>query len=244
MVRRGVRQRRHHVPHRRLQAGKREIAPRPSLHRTGKGEPGRIAAGRGAFDLGTARETKPQHLGDLVEGLADGVVEGGSEQPVRAHVFRDQQLAVAAGRQQDEERELDAVGEPHRQRVPLQVVDRDEGNAQHQRDRLRRRRADHDPADQARPGRRRDRVQVLEADAGLVHRPTHKPLDVIEVGARGDLGHHAAEWAMLVHLRKDDVRQNLALVGHQPDGGFVATGLESQYDHRKSVLSAGSGPLL
>ena len=92
----------------------------------------------------------------------------------------------------------------------LQVIDRDQRRAVHQRDRLGGRQSDDDAADQSRAGRRRDAAKLRIADAGLCHGGRDDAVEQVHMGARGDLGHHAAVRRMFLDLRVDDVGQNAA----------------------------------
>jgi hypothetical protein len=59
-------------------------------------------------------------------------------------------------------------------------------------------------------------------------------VDELEVVARGDLRHHAAE-AVVDALGGDDVGEDLAAVGDDGGAGVVAGGLERE-DHAGGVL--------
>ena len=60
-------------------------------------------------------------------------------------------------------------------------------------------------ADQPRPGGRGDPVEIAEADPGLVERLRDQPLEMIEMGARGDLRHDAAIGRVLGELRQHQI---------------------------------------
>ncbi len=143
---------------------------------------------------------------------------------------------MPAAHQQQEIGEGRAVGHPRGERVALQMIDRDEGKPARPGDRLRGQRAHHDATDQARPAGGGDAVEVAEADAGIRHRARDQPVEMVEMAAGGDLGHDAAEGAMLVELREHAVRQDrAAAVGvpaHDGRGRLVAGGLKPQDQHR------------
>ncbi len=118
----------------------------------------------------------------------------------------------------------------------LQMIDRDQRRVVHQRDGFRRGETDDDAADQSGTGRRGDAAEVAESDAGFFHRGADNPVEHVDMGARSDLGHDAAERRMLVNLRAHDVGQNPPRPVAQPldhgGGGFVAGGLDPQYQRR------------
>jgi hypothetical protein len=115
--------------------------------------------------------------------------------------------------------------EIQRGHVAVQVVDGDERQPAAPGKRFRGREPDEQRADQARALRDRDRVDVVErmlAERLLDHRH-----DQLEVPAGGDLGDDASEACMQVRLRRDDVRDDAAVVD-QGCRGLVATGFQSE----------------
>ena len=94
--------------------------------------------------------------------------------------------------------------------MPVQVVDRNEREPARPGERLRRLHADEQRADQPRPARDRDAVDVVERRVGLVERLANDGRRELEVPARRDLGHDAAVARVQLGLRRHDVRANLA----------------------------------
>src|SRR5690606_31290303 len=90
-----------------LQAGEREVAPRPALHRPREGEARGIARRRGALDGGAAGIAETDHLGDLVEGFAGRIIDGGAEAAVASDAFDGEQLTMPAGDEEQKEWEFD-----------------------------------------------------------------------------------------------------------------------------------------
>ena len=84
------------------------------------------------------------------------------------------------------------------------------GFSPHQRDRLRGGEPDDHAADQAGPGRGRDRVEVVEAHARLDQRPGDDRVERLDMGARGDLRHDAAIGGVLGRSGAHHVRQDVA----------------------------------
>ena len=86
------------------------------------------------------------------------------------------------------------------------MVDADERAPERDGERLGVAHADEQRAEQARRARHRDAVDVGEADPGLGERALDRAGQELEVRARGQLGHDAAELAVHV-LRRDHVRE-------------------------------------
>ena len=104
--------------------------------------------------------------------------------------------------------------------------------------------AHHDAADQARPAGGGDGVEIVEAELGLGQRVLDQAVDALEMGARGDLRHDAAEAAVLGLLAVDDVGEDAAH-GLAPgrrlddgDGGLVAARFDAQDAHACLLASA------
>ncbi len=148
---------------------------------------------------------------------------------------------MTAGDQQQKIRKLNVIGEPHRQRMALQMVDGDERFICCKGDRLGRHGADQHTADQTGAGGCGDTVQVIKADAGILHRPGDDMIGLVKMGARRDFRDNAAERAMIVDLRQHDVGQDAPVVVHDGGGGLVTTGFNSQNNHVKGLSLSGAG---
>jgi hypothetical protein len=134
----------------------------------------------------------------------------------------------------DEEEEIgkgDVVGQPRRQRMAFEVVDREEGQAARGGDALRRHHADDHAADQARPRRRRDAVEIAEPESGLLERAPDDAVDRLQMGAGRDLWHDAAVGAVFLQLGIDDVRADGARIVDDRRRGLVAARLDAENDH-------------
>ena len=132
-----------------------------------------------------------------------------------------------------------ALGEARAQGVRLEMVDREEGHAEPERDRLPRRHADDQPADQPGPRRGRDAADRLEADPRLGHGLLDRHVEEIDMGACGDLGHDAAEGRMQVELRPHHVGQHFAapvgVAAHHRGGRLVAARLDAEHGQGGAV---------
>ncbi len=108
---------------------KEKCGSAPPEHRARQREPPRPAAGGGLLHGRPAGKAQPQELRGLVEGLAQGVVDGGAETLVAADAVHDQELGVPARDQQQKIGRAQALGEADGERVRLQVVDRHQRQA-------------------------------------------------------------------------------------------------------------------
>ena len=126
----------------------------------------------------------------------------------------------------------------------FEVVDRDQRLVVDQRDGLGGGQPDDHAADQAGSGGRRNAVELAIAAAGLFHRLRDHMVQHLDMGAGGDLRHHAAEVGVFADLRQHDIGQDLAAaVGGALDhrrGGLVAGRFDAEHDHR-FAFPAGQG---
>ncbi len=139
---------------------------------------------------------------------------------------------MAAGDEQQKVGERETVGQPGREGVAFEMVDRVERFAGRSRQRLGRHQPDDKTADQAGAGRRRDRVDIPKVAPGAGEGMADEIIENLDMGACRDLRHDAAKGRMLLDLRADDV-------GHDPagarrrsfdnrGGGLVAACLDSE----------------
>ena len=137
---------------------------------------GGLAAGRGipilwplimegGFQVNAAGERFSNEARGYSEQAVDVVAQPGHVADA-AHL---QQLAVAARDEQQQEGVVDRLAQPGRDRMPLQMIDRDQRQAARQGHGLAEAQAHHDPADQARPGGGGHAVQTVIAQPRLVH---------------------------------------------------------------------------
>ena len=88
----------------------------------------------------------------------------------------------------------------------------------------------HDPADEARPGRGGDCVEVAEADARGIKGAGDQAVEMLDMGARRDLGHHPAVGPVIVGLGAHQIGQHGVVAAHYRGRGIVAAGLDAE-DH-------------
>ena len=91
------------------------------------------------------------------------------------------------------------------------------------------------PADQPWPRRRRNGIDIGERNARLVRRAGDDPVEMRDVGAGGEFGHHAPIGGMLLELRTHDIGKDRAAARRVPfddrRGRLVAARLDTQNPH-------------
>ena len=147
-----------------------------------------------------ARIAQTQHLRDLVERLAQRVVDGRAELPVAADSLDRHELAMPAGDQEQEVGEVQIRDEAGGKRVRLEMVDRHQRQLVDHGYGLAGEQTHHEAADQARPGSGGDACEIAKADARLAHRLGHEQVELLDMGAGCYLRHHAAIGCMLGQL--------------------------------------------
>ena len=123
--------------------------------------------------------------------------------------------------------------------MALEVVDGRERQAAGRGDRLRRRDADEQRADEARPLRDADERDVAERRAGPAQRVVERRVGELEVMARRDLRHDAAV-RVVDALRRDDVREHVAVAADDRRARVVAARLDGE-DEARAHAGAGFG---
>jgi hypothetical protein len=115
---------------------------------------------------------------------------------------------------------VDRLAEPHRQRL----------GGSH---------PDEQRSGETRPVRDGDGVHVVQRDAGLLTGALDGRHHRLEVRPGRHLRHHPSEAGVLVHARRDRVREQGA-AADQTDAGLVARGLDAEYQraHRRSMTTA------
>ena len=198
--------------------------------------------------------TEAEQLGDLVEGLACGVVEGAPDELVtpgtefRATVWRvgEKEVSVTAG---DDESEgghgqifglffclifglifclLPALFEEDGVDVSFEVVDGDEGLREREGERLGVAEADQERTGESRAAGDGNGVEVAERDARLSERGAGDGDDVAEMFAAGEFGNYAAVGRMGDDLRGDNRRERTRAALDDGGGGFVAGAFDAE----------------
>ena len=134
---------------------------------------------------------------------------------------------TAGGEQHDGGRLEVGVLQTGREQVALHVVDADERLAESPCHRSRERKPDDQSADQPRPLRSRNRVEIHGMDAGLGESAVRQRTDRLDVETGGDLGNDAAEHRMLIGLGGQDAGEGLT-AAHDGHRRLVAARFDSQ----------------
>ena len=190
-------------------------------------------------DLLAAGVAEPEQARALVERLAGGVVERRPEHAVAAPVLHVEQHRVPAAREQAGERRLQVERlQVERGHVPVQVVDGHEREPPRPGERLRSGDPHEQGADQPGPRGDGDRVDLVAVECLGDDRR-----DQLQVPPARHLGHDAAEARVQLRLRRDDVRDDLAVLRHDRRRGLVAARLDPE-DHAcresRHMISASS----
>ena len=191
-----------------LEAAEAEVQSGPVGHRPRELVRAR-SPGFGEFcQLRAAGIRQSHHLCGLVEGFAGGVVQGLAEQPVLADGVDRDQLGMAAGHQQRQERRRQVRRlQQWRQQMAFHVMDADRGLVQRPRQRSGHASANEQRADQARTCGVGDAVKVTDAHARLGQSLLDQGQQFAHVVAAGQLRHHPAIFGMQRDLAVERLRQ-------------------------------------
>jgi hypothetical protein len=118
--------------------------------------------------------------------------------------------------------------QPGSERVGFQMVDGEVRFPGGQRRASGKAAANDQAADQARPGGGGDGGKIGKTNARLAHRIRHHRRQRGQMGAGGNLRHHAAESRVVGNLAEDPLGQNPAIRGQNGGGRFVAGTLNPQ----------------
>ena len=130
---------------------------------------------------------------------------------------------TAARREQQQVGKAQAcIGQPRRQRMTFQVIDRDQRLFARHRQRLCGNEADHDPADQARTGSGGNGIDISQPHAGIGQRFRDQGSQPLDMRARRDLGNDPAIGPVRIVLRGDPLGKDRPVGAHQRGRGFVA----------------------
>ena len=209
-----------------------------------------VAISGGAVNCGAARVVQAEQAGDLVVGLACGIVEGRAEQThIGGNVAHLQDFGMAARNQQ----RTQATGTGIRQQVGAvlgavilkqtnanvgdQVVNAVEGLAGGNSERLRRGDTHHKCASQAGARSNGDSIHLIEGDVRFGQRRFKGGNHSVQVSAGGDFGDHATKAHVLFHGGGDGVAEQLC-TAHNADTGLIAGGFDAQNEGFASAHSS------
>ena len=180
---------------------------------------------RGQLRAAGIRETEQPR--DLVERFARRVVERLADDPVTADAGHFDQLRVPARHEQRQERKVGPRLLEHAgQKVPLEMVHRDRGDLQRVGQRRRKRTADHQGADQARPGGIGDGVEVPQREPGLAEHVPHHGQQLRDVIPGRQLRHDPAKSGVDRDLARQALGPNTAARLEDGHACLVAAGFD------------------
>ena len=156
-----------------------------------------VTFGGQAIDDGTTGIRQTHDLGTLVKGLTRCIVDGLSQHLHIARRIDFDNLGVAPADEQAQVRKLRHLGigfllDKMGEHMTMQVVHVNKGDVKRQGQALRERSAHMERAGQARPTRESNGVDVFRFDASLTDSLADNGHDVLLMGTRCQLGHHAA----------------------------------------------------
>ena len=173
----------------RLQPGKREIGALPTDERPWQGKPAWIAIRRRALHSRAARKSEAQHLGDLIEGFAQRIVDRAAELPIIEMRPHPQELGMPSRNEKKKIGRAPALRQPDCQRVAFEMIDRGERQIMDKRNRLRRYKPRQHAADKTWTSRGGDAVQAAKPKAGFGERSLDQRIEHLNVSAGRNLRH-------------------------------------------------------
>ena len=181
---------------------------------------------------GSTGIAQTQHLGGLVEGFAQRVVDRRAQPAIPAHALDQQQLAVPARGEQQQIGEFErGIGQAGGQCVAFEMIDRQQRLVPGHGQGLGGDQPDQHPAEQSRSGGSRAGVDVAQRQPGIGQGRGDQRRDPFGVGARGDLGHDPAIGPVCLVLRGDALGQNRPIRRDQRRRGLVARRFYAEYEH-------------
>ena len=128
---------------------------------------------------------------------------------------------MATGNEQHQIGKGQPIGQPRRQRMAFQMVDRIKRFSRCSRHRLAGHQADQQAADQARTASGGNRIDIGKRDTGAQKRFLDQRIQCLDMGTRRNLRHDTAIDAVLFQLAQHHVAENfaMAVLIPQHDGG-------------------------
>ena len=106
--------------------------------------------------------------------------------------------------------------------MAFEVSDRDQRLARRQRQPLPNKQSDHDPADQAWPGGRRDGIDLANRDVCFMQHLPNQAGQNLDMGAGGNFRNDPAERAVGVILANHGLGEDLPVAADQCSGAVIA----------------------
>ena len=185
--------------------------------------------------MGAAGIRETQELGGLVESFARRIVDRLSEQPIVRKRRNVDQQGVAARHQQRQERKVRRIAFEHgRHQVAFEMMDADRratpgiGKASAEG------RSDQQGADEARPRRIGNRIDVGRRGTRLGQRGTGQRQDTADVVPRSQLRYHPPIAVVHLGLAVQAMGQEAPFLVEDGNRGFIAGGLDAEDPHGRA----------
>ena len=216
-----------------LQPGKREIGTLTAHERPWQGEPAWIAVRRRALNSRAAGKSEAQHLGDLIEGFAQRIVDCAAELLIVEMRPYPQELGMPSRNKKKKIGRMQTLRQPDRQGMAFEVIDGGERQITDERNRLRRYKPRQHTADKARTSRGGDALQVAKPKAGFGERSLDQRIEHLNVSAGRNLRHDTAIGRVILELRSHNIGKDnaisLEVAPYNCGGSFIAACLNTEY---------------
>ena len=208
-----------------FKAAEAELQAWPVGHWPRKDETPCHAPARESRDLRAARIMQAHHLRSFVERLTGGIIQRLAQHLIKTDAIDPNQLRVAAGNQQSDERELWRLLFEHwRQEMPFHVMHAQGWNAPGKGQRLSAGSAHQQRPDQTRTRGVRNGVDFGGDTVRFSQHLADQRQHTLDVVTRSQLRYNPAVRAMQVDLAEQCVGQQAAFTVIKCDTGFVAGG--------------------
>jgi hydroxymethylbilane synthase len=203
-------------------------------------EPAGIAVAGKPFNFRPAGIGEAKQLGNLVESLAQGVIDRRSIAAIAANIGDSEKLGVTPGNQEEKIWRPKTTGQPRGEGMALEMIDRNERQAGRQSDGLGRAHANEHARKQPRSGGCCDAVEIRNPALCLRESTGDQSVQVGNMGPGGNFGNDATVRRMLGQLREHAIGQDAAAAyrGAADNGGgsLVAGGLDTENGERGGVI--------
>ena len=175
----------------------------------------RSTALRSTIEQRSPRIAQPHGPGNLVKCFAGGIITRPCQNPILSIVLDQDNMAVSARHHQANERRFQVrISQIVSRYMTANMVHADQRFTGNQRESLGGCQPDQQCADKPRPLSRGQHINLLERHASLDQRLVNHRQNRLKMHARSDLRNDAAELAVKIRLRRDDVGQDDAAIGH------------------------------
>ena len=223
-----------------LQAAEAEVEPGPVRHRSRKTETRRVSALGEPRNSGAAGIAEAKHLGGFVERFAGRIVDRLADDFVFADRIDAHELRVPARNEQCDERHFRLrIGQQRREQMRFHVMDADGRHIERPRQRSADGGADHQRADQPRPGGIGDAVDVAQRRCRA--RVKHVASAAEPFCERGHARRVPAPRRRIRRASRPGCRairrRCPRSLSYSATPGFVAGSLDTQHTHRAAMVA-------